>query len=214
MRRLELIPFVLALGLMAAAQNPPANAVDITSPAAAAPSAEVAAPAGVLRVYIDTLSGADASALQALLTQALFDSKKVVITENQSNASLVLKGQVLRQMPAAASSGRKDSRRRKSSAGAGAPTGLDVPVTDLDQTGGASLPPSPLLLDMNPVADLSKYQYRLDLRLLNPQGDLVWMSGQGDQAPSFASAQTAVQATVTPLLAALTALQPASSTPR
>jgi hypothetical protein len=67
---------------------------------------------------------------------------------------------------------------------------------------------------MNPVADLSKYQYRLDLRLLNPQGDLVWMSGQGDQAPSFASAQTAVQATVTPLLAALTALQPAGSTPR
>ncbi|MGN6593733.1 MAG: hypothetical protein ACTHJX_12625 [Terriglobales bacterium] len=213
MRHSGLIPLVLALGLGVAAQSPPVNAVDITSPAAA-PSAEVAAPAGVLRVYIDALSGADASALQALLTQALFDSKKVVITENQSNASVELKGQVLRQIPAAAAARGKDSRRRKSSAGTKAPAGLDIPVTDLDQTAGDSLPPSPLLLNTNPVVDLSKYQYRLDLRLLNPQGDLVWMSGQGEQAPSFASAQAAVQATVTPLLAALQALTPASSTPR
>lgn len=214
MRPSGLITLVLALGLAAAAQTPPANAMDITSAAAAAPSAEVAAPAGVLRVYIDTLSGADASALQALLTQALFDSKKVVITENQSNASLVLKGQVLRQAPAAPAGSRKDSRRRQASPGAGAPAGLDVPVTDLDQTGDSGLALAPLLLDVNPVADLSKYQYRLDLRLLNPQGDLVWMSGQGDQAPSFTSAQAAVQATVTPLLDALQSLTPAHSIPR
>ncbi|HET9784887.1 MAG TPA: hypothetical protein VFP94_08020 [Terriglobales bacterium] len=211
MRHSGLITFVLAFGLAAAAQAPPAHAVDITSQPAA-PSAEIAAPAAVLRVYIDALSGADASAVQALLTQALFTSQKVVITENQANASLILKGQVLRQAPPPPAATSKISRRHKATPAADAPAGITAPVTDLDPTTDSSLSPAPMLLDMNPVIDLSKYQYRLDLRLLDPQGDLVWMSGQGDRAPSFAAAQAAVQATVTPLLAALDALKPPGAT--
>jgi len=200
----------LGMGLCLAAQAPPANAVDIT---ASAPSAQIAAPPAVLRIYIDTLAGSDASAVQALLTQALFESKKVVITENQSNASLVLKGQVRRQLPAAPKPARRTAARRSSRSAAPAGTDLPANVTNLDSLDAASTLTSPMLLDANPTVDLSKYQYRLDLELVNPQGDLVWMSGQGDQAPSFAAAQTAVQTTVTPLLAALAAMTPAATSP-
>lgn len=199
----------LSLGMGAAAQTPPANATDISSLPAPAPTAEVAAPAGVVRIYIDSLTGADAAALQGLLTQALFESKKVVITENQANASLTLKGRVLRQLPPAAALPRKASAHRKARSATTAPPDMPAQVTDLDQLdAGVSQAALPIALDLNPTTDLSKYQYRLDLRLVDPQGDLVWMSGQGDQAPSFTPAQGAVQATVTPLLAALSALKP------
>lgn len=220
---------VMATGLLA--QTPPKNAVDITAtPAtasqapAAAPSATIAAPASVVRVYISNLSGADAVALQGLLTQALFDSKRVVITENQSNASLTLQGRVLRQLPPApkttASRRSKTKSRRQSTT---LPNLTDPTVVqdlgnvvDLDHLNSglnSGLNPGPSTLPafgLNNIdtsaADLNQYQFRLDLQLVNPQGDLVWMSGQGKQAPPFAAAGDAVNACVAPMLAAIASL--------
>lgn len=67
--------------------------MDITN----APAAAADAPASEIRVFIGRLTGVDATSIRGLLTQALFESKKVVITENQSNASLILQGRVLRR---------------------------------------------------------------------------------------------------------------------
>ncbi len=225
----------LGLGLSAAAQVPPKNAVDITHMPAAAPQSAPAAsttldaPASVVRVYISNLAGADASALQGLLTQALFESKQVVITENQANASLTLQGQVVRQPVPTPDSNVSTRDRKHKSRASHLPDGTDPAVikdldavsglalsnaVDLDDTGGSgtsSLPGLGLnglgnLVDS--PADLRHYQFRLDLQLISPNGDLVWMSGQGDQAPPFAAAGGAVTSTVQPLLAAIAKMSP------
>lgn len=188
----------LALGIQA--QTPPANARDITQmpPASqvTAPSSEIAAPASVVRVYVDTLSGADASALAGLITQNLFQSKQVVITENQSNASLILKGTVLRKPVPVAGTKRGRTRGKSSSAEA---TDAGLASADLPPLGNLGTP-----------VDLSKYVYRLNLQVLNPNGDLVWMSGQGTEALPYQAAEAAVAQTLQPLLAAVAGLTAAA----
>ncbi|MGH9487161.1 MAG: hypothetical protein ACRD04_06165 [Terriglobales bacterium] len=234
---------VLSLGLLA--QAPPKNAVDITSlPAtdtSAAPSATIAAPASVIRIYISNLSGADATALQGLLTQSLFESKKVVITENQANASLILQGRVVRILPPLPSPAHTSRRHSRHHPATGLADTTDpqvikdlqgVKITNLDALNGgadttadaatslgadnADLGPGaltlpPLNFEQDSPADLGTYQFRLDLQLVSPDGDLVWMSGQGDQAPPFASAGKAVQAVVPAMLAAIAGLKPSTS---
>lgn len=210
------------LGLLAGlgAQTPPANAHDISSQlnnasvaaspstAAAAPSAVVEAPASVLRVYVDNLTGADATAIAGLITQGLFQSKQIVVTQNQSNASLILQGSIERApvKPAARTASRTTHRRSATAAiDSSAPSGITAPVVDLD---AAATPDLTLPGSLDAPVDLSKYQYRLDLRLVNPDGDLVWMSGRGAQALPLASADSAVQQTVAALLRQLASLTP------
>lgn len=54
---------------------------------------------------------------------------------------------------------------------------------------------------LNPgITDLSRYQYRLDLELVDPDGDLIWISGRGLDAPSFTTADQAVQNGLNPML--------------
>lgn len=228
-----LIPAIgLALTLSTMAQGPPKNAVDITNlPVAAAPAANSSASAeassGVIRVYIGSLNGADATAIQGLLTQALFESKKVVITENQGSASLILQGRVLRR-PIPAAKTKKTSSRRSRKAPIPDVTDPSV-IQDLeslnqsgnltnldDSTTGASsalnsLGMPALNADLNGgEEDLHQYQFRLYLQLVNPDGDLVWMSGEGGQAPPYSSAGEAVSATVQPMLTAIAALPKSS----
>ncbi|HVA64526.1 MAG TPA: hypothetical protein VNF74_12440 [Terriglobales bacterium] len=203
MQRSWVLVGMVGLGFLASglqAQTPPANARDITQmpPAgqATAPSSEISAPVSVVRVYVDTLSGADARALAGLITQDLFQSKQVVITENQSNASLILKGTVQRKPVPVAATKRGRARERSSSAEA-----RDAGLASAD------LPP---LGDLGAPVDLSKYVYRLDLQVLNPNGDLVWMSGQGTEALPYQAAEPAVAQTLQPLLAAVAGLTAAA----
>ncbi|HVB39484.1 MAG TPA: hypothetical protein VNE83_01190 [Terriglobales bacterium] len=227
---------LLGLTLVAAAgaQAPPAGARDITSmpetqaiPPAPAPGAAgmstaestaVAPPATVLRVYIDTLTGADTTAISGLLAQALYQSKQVVVTENQSNASVIVRGEVVRELPPAPeSTSRKHATTRQKSAAAAAHTtppanadtsAADVaPGMDLDEFGLSALPSSGA---SDPDVDLSHYRYRLNLELLDPAGDVVWMSGRGVQAQPFQAAQAAVAQTVQALLGALTPMAAAN----
>ncbi|TAN24587.1 MAG: hypothetical protein EPN33_02150 [Acidobacteria bacterium] len=230
-----LIPAIgLALTLGTIAQGPPKNAVDITnSPAIgtqaqAAPRATADASSGVIRVYIGTLNGADATAIQGLLTQALFESKKVVITENQGNASVILQGRVLRRAIPVSPVGKAGKKRRSHKAAAPDTTAPSViqdlqalnqggSIRNLDNgtLGGSSalnaLGMPSLNTDLNGgEEDLSQYQFRLYLQLVNPDGDLVWMSGEGGQAPPFSSAGEAVNATVQPMLTAIASLPKSS----
>jgi len=227
---------LLGLTLVAAAgaQVPPAAARDITSmpetqaiPPAPAPGAAgmsdaestaVAPPATVLRVYIDTLTGADTTAISGLLAQALYQSKQVVVTENQSNASVIVRGAVVRESPPAPeSTSRKHATTRQKSAAAAAHTtppanadtsAADVPPgMDLDEFSLSALPSSGA---PDSAVDLSHYRYRLNLELLDPAGDVVWMSGRGEQAQPFQAAPAAVAQTVQALLGALTPMAAAS----
>lgn len=228
----RLAVFFIALTAAALAQTPPVGAKDITQmppatpSAAAAPSATIAAPASVIRVYVDNLSGSDASLLAGLITQTLFQSKQVVVTEDQSNASLILKGTVLRQPIATASASTHSPTTHRSRAAAHAsasgtsPDGL--PVTSLDSAAAntapvlpadgaelpadaADLPPLPML---DAPTDLTRFRYRLDLQVINPSGDLVWMSGRGAQALPFQDADDAVSRTIQPLLDTISQMKP------
>lgn len=234
MRSFLITAIGLALALGTLAQGPPKNAVDITNlpatatQAQAAPGAAADASTGVIRVYIGTLNGADATAIQGLLTQALFESKKVVITENQGNASLILQGRVLRRAIPVSPTDKAGKKRRSRQSAAPDTTDPSViqdlealnqggGVTNLD--GGAmgansslnSLGMPSLSADLNGgEQDLSQYQFRLYLQLVNPDGDLVWMSGEGGQAPPYSSAGDAVTATIQPMLTAIASLPKSS----
>lgn len=233
------------LGVLAAAvaaqtppTTPPAGARDITvmPDSQTAPSATIAPPASVVRIYIENLSGADATALAGLITQALFQSKQVVVTTNESNASLILRGSVLRE-PIPHASDTSESARRgakrhgapSSAASDNAPTsspfGDSVNVTALpplpgaagsaDSSGLGSAEDAaglalPSLGGMDSPADLTQYRYRLNLELLNPSGDLLWMSGQGAQALPYQDADDAVSRTLTPMLTAVQQLSAAA----
>lgn len=194
------------LAFFAGAQTPPANAKDITQMSAgslAAPSAEVAAPAGVIRVYVDTLQGADAATLAALITQTLFESKQVVITVNQANASLILRGTVMREAVARPAAAGKPRR--------GAGRGIDAASPDSADAAGLDLSTLPLIAAPGTPVDLSQWRYRLDLEAVDPNGDLVWMSGQGREALAFTGADEAVGQTLQPLLAAVAQLKAAAA---
>jgi len=228
---------VLGLILVAAAgaQAPPAGARDITStpemqampttpPEAAGPSdaesTAVAPPATVMRVFIDTLTGADTTAISELLAQALYQSKQVVVTENQSNASVTVRGEVVRELPPAPrSTSRRHSTTRQKSATAA--TTMAPSTADDMGTAEAAAPPGLNLNDFNLTAlsspeaagtpvDLSQYRYRLNLEILDPAGDVVWMSGRGTQAQPFQTSQAAVTQTVQAMLSALARLAAAS----
>ncbi|MGH9481401.1 MAG: hypothetical protein ACRD1L_04860 [Terriglobales bacterium] len=229
MRGSLLLVVFSTLAAVALAQTPPVGAKDITQvpPAVpmAAPSATIAAPASVIRVYVENLGGSDAATLAGLITQSLFQSKKVVVTENESSASLILKGTVLRQpiltsVPSTASATHRSRTppRRSASSSTTSPDGL--PVTSLDASDGAAsgttagnsalspgldLPPLP---GLDAPADLAHFRYRLDLQAVNPDGDLVWISGRGSQAPPFLGADDAVARALEPLLATLAQLKP------
>lgn len=246
MRAMIALASSLVLAAAVAAQTPPTNARDITEmPAPAnqalpAPSANIAAPASVVRIYVANLSGADANALAGLITQSLFQSKQVVVTTNATNASLTLQGSVSRQPieeTAAARRGSKARTRRSTgtaSAGsrteAASPFGDNAKVTELPPLGAGSDPASmpapgsdllggnlnlPLsgLGDMNASVDLSHYRYRLNLELVNPSGDLVWMSGQGRQALAYQDADDAVTRTLAPMLALVHQMSAESAAP-
>lgn len=234
MRTVISVAACLTLAAALAAQTPPTNAKDITelpqtTTATPAPSVAIAAPASVVRVYVANLSGADASALAGLITQALFQSKQVVVTNNQSNASLTLQGSVTREAirESSATAKRSTRRTRRSASGAasgettsGSPFGDNAKITELPPLGGNSgtIAAAPAegsadllggslgldltpLGDMNAATDLSHYRYRLNLELVNPGGDLVWMSGQGREALPFEDADDAVARTLAPMLA-------------
>jgi hypothetical protein len=168
------------------------------------PGVSLAPAANIVRVYIDTLSGADTSALSGLLAQALYQSKQVVVTQNQGNASVIVRGEVLRET--AATTGMAKPRRGAARSAATATT-TSAPASTSD----SGLDPSVLPLLGNPgtPVDLSRYRYRLNLELLDPAGDVLWMSGRGEQAQPFAAADTAVRQTVDSMLAAVKAASPA-----
>ncbi len=199
-----LLSILLVTGIAGSAQAPPANAKDITqlpaaeTPAAtgAAPSAQVDAPANLLRIYVATLNGSDTSAMAGLITQTLYESKQVVVTNQQANASLILQGNIVREpIPA------KPLRRRGRS-GVVSPPPSDSGLSEVSPSDLA------LLNGLGGATDMRDYRYRLDLEVYNPNGDLVWMSGQGRQALPFESADIAVQNTLKPLLAAIAAWTP------
>lgn len=209
---------LLAVGV-ASAQTPPANAKNINAQPeavdAAAPSATIKPPASVLRIYINPLSGLDAAALNGLVMQTLFQSQQVVVTTNQSNASLILQGRVLREPAAAATPPHRRRPRAKP------PAGINGNVTDITALGndgeGATAAASPLpdgdlalsglSLDPNAPVNLNQYRYQLQLQAVNPDGDVVWMSGQGDEALPFLPAAQAVAQTLKPFLQTVTALK-------
>lgn len=213
MRFRWLLILALAAGFSALAQTPPANAKDITElPSASTatpateslPSAQVSAPPNMLRIYVDTLNGSDASALAGLITQTLFESKQVVVTNQRTNASLILQGSVVRQpIPPPTASTR--SRRRPA-----ATPDTAAPPTD---SGLSEVSPADMAL-LNGLSggvatDTRQYRYRLDLQVYNPNGDLVWMSGQGQQALPYEQADQAVQNTLKPLLTIIATWTPA-----
>lgn len=206
-----------------------------------------------LRVYVETPNGPDAQQIAGLMQQYLFESHQVVVTENESNASVILKGIVYRQ-PKPAQLKRDAARRRRqvralaaarrreeqaiaqgrqpsqgsgnqegagqggvsyinpnqipsvgssassagSSAGAAAYGGSSV-YNFGDGDGESGLPSMDSLLNPG-LTDLQNYRYRLDLELVNPDGDLVWISGRGSQAPHFTSANQAVSQSLQPML--------------
>jgi hypothetical protein len=198
-----------------------------------------------LRVYVETPNGPDAQQIAGLMQQYLFESHQVVVTENESNASVILKGIVYRQ-PKPAQLKRDAARRRREeralaaarrreeraiaqgaqpSAGGGTQGGASyinptqIPSVGTASSGSAgagsygggsaaffgsgdgesSLPSMDSLLNPG-LTDLHNYRYRLDLELVNPDGDLVWISGRGAQAPNFTSANQAVSQSLQPML--------------
>ncbi|HEY7854835.1 MAG TPA: hypothetical protein VIC32_00205 [Terriglobales bacterium] len=203
------ILFLAGLTAGAWAQTPPLGARDITNVPAngaampgstitpTAPSTQIAAPASVVRIYVDNIAGADADALTGLINQSLFQSGQVVVTENQSNASVILKGTVAREAVArtAGAGGSARGTTTRKPAATSAAGGNDVSLAPLPGFGADS-----------GDTDLTRYRYRLNLRLVNPDGDLVWMSGQGREALPYAAADAAVGQTLAPMFKALTAL--------
>lgn len=194
-----------------------------------------------LRVYVQLPNGPDARQIAGLMQQYLFNSHEVVVTENASNASVILKGTIYRQpiAPKAASASarrraqRLAARRRAAQAAAAAPdsggvsyispsqipapgsgaslnssasldsaynAAGDAPFADDD--GETSLPSMASLLNPG-LTDLHEYHYRLDLELVNPDGDLVWISGRGNEAPHFQPANAAVAQALQPMLTLL-----------
>jgi hypothetical protein len=123
-----------------------------------------------------------------------------VVTENQSNASVILKGTVAREAVArtAGAGGSSRGTTTRKPAATTAAEGSDLSL---------SLAPLPGFGTDSSDTDLSRYRYRLNLRLVNPDGDLVWMSGQGREALPYAAADAAVGQTLAPMFKALTALE-------
>lgn len=189
-----------------------------------------------LRVFVQLPNGPDARQISGLMQQYLFNSHEVVVTENASNASVILKGTIYRQplaatTPAASSSARRRARRRAEEEAAAAaadnggvsyisPSQIPAPgsgaslnsTANLDSAynatgdaslgsddGEASLPSMASLLNPG-LTDLHEYHYRLDLELVNQDGDLVWISGRGNEAPKFQPANAAVAQALQPML--------------
>ncbi len=199
-----------------------------------------------LRVYVEMPNGPDARQIAGLMQQYLFASHQVVVTENESNASVILKGIVYRQ-PKPAQLKRDAARRRREeralaaarrreeqaiaqgaqpSPGGGNQGGANyINPNQIPSVGGTAssgdagaaaygggsaafygsgdgesgLPSMDSLLNPG-LTDLHNYRYRLDLELVNPDGDLVWISGRGAQAPNFTSANQAVSQSLQPML--------------
>ncbi|MGH9393525.1 MAG: hypothetical protein ACRD1E_05095 [Terriglobales bacterium] len=191
---------VSALGAVAWSQTPPPGAKDISqdlaTATASAPSAAIGAPASVVRVYVDNLTGADAQAVAGLLTQALFQSKLVVVTDQAANATVILKGRVERKPIA------KTSAKTVAGSARRTPKVRNLDALDAAATAMPDLPQIPDL-SLGSSTDLSQYVYRLDLQAVNPAGELVWMSGLGKEALQFEAAEAAAGDTVQPLLATL-----------
>ncbi|MGH9534068.1 MAG: hypothetical protein ACRD2E_04335, partial [Terriglobales bacterium] len=78
----------------------------------------------------------------------------------------------------------------------------DGAYADGGDDGENSLPSMESLLNPG-LTDLKHYQYRLDVELVNPDGDLVWISGRGAQALPFAAAGQAVSQSLQPMLSLL-----------
>lgn len=216
-------------------------------PAPLAPAAEAAAgpalpPAlapnpNALRLYVENLQGPDASQIAGLIEQNLFESKQVVVTENASNANLVLKGTIYRRLipqRAVAKTRRRPrhgaSATRPATAGLQGPDDNGVTFVNPKTIPDANSPTDGAMVDgamaadsggnsydsgqeyenqellslgslANPgITDLGKYQYRLDLELVDPNGDLIWISSRGLNGPSFSSANDAVEASLQPML--------------
>ena len=218
MRRvgLALVVSAMAVGIWSQTPpTPPQNAKDITQDVSApgtalAPTAAINAPASVVRVYVDALTGADAQAMAGLITQALFQSKQVVVTDQSSNATVILRGRIERK-PVAAPAAARPSKRTAKTPKVRNLDALDAATDGLPQ---ATVPPDaglsalPQLPDLNATSDLSQYTYRLDLQAVNPSGDLVWMSPLGNEALTFQPAESAVSATLQPLFTTLKSLSP------
>lgn len=247
-----LIAVCLALvpaGLAAQQQQTQAGATAVpplaAPPAPLAPAAEAAAgpvlpPAlapnpNALRLYVENLQGPDASQIAGLIEQNLFESKQVVVTENASNANLILKGVIYRQ-PVPEATPAKSRRRRhgampsrraataaRESDSSGATFINPKAIPDASSRADDAVPAMPAGLAggganaydsglgddnlasltslANPgITDLSKYQFRLDLELVDPNGDLIWISSRGLNGPSFNSAGSAVQTSLAPML--------------
>lgn len=203
-----------------------------------------------LRVFVQLPNGPDARQIAGLMQQYLFNSHAVVVTENASNASVILKGEIYRrpiaaaEAPHASAAARRRARqaaaRRREqeeqaaaaaadggTAGNGvsyiSPSQIPAPGSgaslnsgmDADNSAGAltnagysagddddgelGLPSMASLLNPG-LNDLHNYAYRLDLELVNPDGDLVWISGRGSEAPKFLNANAAVAQSLQPML--------------
>lgn len=221
---------------------PPLAAPPTPLPASAQETAGPALPPALepnpnaLRIFVENLQGPDASQIAGLIEQNLFESKQVVVTENASNANLILKGVIYRQpVPEATPAksrrrhGALPSRRaataaRESDSGdtayinpktipdvnSGADDAVPAMPAGLTAGGGATGDASGPGYDddlaslanlANPgITDLGKYQFRLDLELVDPNGDLIWISSRGLKGPSFDSAGSAVQTSLAPML--------------
>ncbi|HZT74119.1 MAG TPA: hypothetical protein VE996_10735 [Terriglobales bacterium] len=221
---------------------PPLAAPPAPMPAASAPEpslpAALAPNPNALRIYVQGLQGPDAEQIAGLIAQDLFQSKQVVVTENASNANLILKGVIYRRLdvPATAKSAHRRAQRRAATHRATAvsePVGTSgdvsyinpqaIPDASTGTGGGAAMPPASeysasgmpgadTALDLDPnlpslgsllnpgPTDLSRYQYHLDLELIAPDGDLVWISNRGPGAPQFAAANQAVATSLQPML--------------
>lgn len=205
---------------------------------------------GALRVFVQLPNGPDARQIAGLMQQYLFNSHAVVVTENASNASVILKGEIYRQpiaaaAPHASAAARRRARRaaarrraQEEQAAAAAADGAaadngavsyispsQIPApgsgaslnSGMNTDNGASalgnavysagndddgeygLPSMSSLLNPG-LNDLHNYVYRLDLELVNPDGDLVWISGRGNEAPKFLNANAAVAQSLQPML--------------
>lgn len=248
-----LVAFCLALipaGL--AAQQQPTQAGATAAPPLAAPPAplpasaqEAAGPAlppalapnpNALRIFVENLQGPDASQIAGLIEQNLFQSKQVVVTENATNANLILKGVIYRR-PVPEATAAKARRRRHGARAATATAARESDsggaafinpkaIPDVNSGAGDAVSAMPAGLTggggangydesglgndddlaslanlSNPgITDLGKYQFRLDLELVDPNGDLIWISSRGLNGPSFDAAGSAVQTSLAPML--------------
>lgn len=223
---------------------PPLAAPPAPMPAASAPEpslpAALAPNPNALRIYVQGLQGPDADQIAGLIAQDLFQSKQVVVTENQGNANLILKGVIYRRVDVPATAAKFAHRRARRRAAthrataateaplgssgdvsyinpqaipdAGAGAGGGTALSTASEYGASGAPGADTALGLDPnlpslgtllnpgPTDLSRYQYHLDLELIEPDGDLVWISNRGLEAPPFAAANQAVATSLQPML--------------